>query len=205
MSTETIETKDLRKLITTGDLRGLRRLKQDHMELPSLDGETFRNLEVTGMDLSFLDLSNTEWDTCIIHKSDFRGANLSGAFFTGCTILESNFDKSTLGATAFDGCVMRDTTFREVVFDGVELTGSELAKCTFENVELIETLWESVTVKEGVLCNLKAKSGTWSGLTFREVVVENVDVSGIEVQSCVASGDLLPGFTALTGRRKHIQ
>lgn len=201
----TIERKDLIRLIKKGDLRGIRHARNENRDFPPLDGETFRNLEVTGLDLSFLDLSNTEWDTCILDKSSFRNANLSGAFFTGCTMLQAEFDRATFQATAIDGCVIRDSTFRELLLNDVELTGSELARCTLEDVTLNDALWEAVTVREGVFCNVKAHSGTWTGLTFRDVVLENVDFEELNIQGCIASGDVPNRFKTLTGRRKHIQ
>lgn len=197
--------RDFARLIKKGDVAGLRQFKNEHHELPSLAGETFNKLEVTRLDLSHIDLSNTEWNSCILDKATFRRGNLEGAYFTGCTILESVFAEMTMDGAAIDGSVLRNCTFRSMKLEDVEITGTELNGCTLEDLDLVESIWESVTVSAGKLKDVRGRSGSWSGITFRDVELDNADLGPIELQGAVASGDLLPGFNKLTGRRKTIR
>jgi len=199
--------KNLRTAIRNSDAARLGRLREEAEDGPlSLEGESLSEIQSTDVDLFGIDLSNTEWENCILDRVRFGDANLEGAYFTGTTFLACTFVETHLEGTGFDGCVFRNC---EIV--GANVTSTELSNNQFKggrlaNVQLDDVEWRSSVFSDCRIENIEGLSGTLSSVTLRNVEVENFDTGGVTVEHCtVTPGAQVPkGFDAREGRRTKV-
>lgn len=200
--------KNLRTAIRNSDAALLNRLREEAEEGEglSLQGESLNEIQSTDLDLGGIDLSNTEWENCILDRVRFGDANLEGAYFTGTTLLSCTFSETILEGTGFDGCVFRNC---EIV--GANLTGTELSNNQFKggrlaDVQLEDVEWRSLVFSDCRLENIEGISGTLSSVTLRNVEVSGFDTGELTVEHCtVTSGSEVPkGFDAREGRRTKV-
>src|SRR5690606_28147972 len=78
-----MDTRGVAKAIRKGDQAAISRLRESEDESASAAGETFREAQIVDMDLDGVDLSNTEWDSCLLDRVVFGAADLEGAYLTG--------------------------------------------------------------------------------------------------------------------------
>ena len=198
-------TRTLRTLLTRNDPRGFADALREPDARDALAGETFSALAVSHYDFSGMDLSNTEWNDCVLDHILFNDTNLEGAYFTGCTLIDCTLGGARLSGVSMDGAGLRGCTVRACSMEGSELTGTGFDNCTLEDIDLQDATWTSVTISGGSVTNLRGTGGSLSALTLRDVQTAEVELDGMELSRCVASGESVPaGFEKLSGRRKRI-
>lgn len=196
--------KDLERAIRHGDGAVIAQLRREHDQLPSLEGSTFENASISSVDLSHLDLTNTEWASCMMERVRFKAVEMEGAYFRSCIFVDATFEKSRFNQTAIDGSVFRNCQFIDVDFEEVEWTGGDYEGCTFTRCRFDESELDAVTFAGGKLEDVIIQGGALTGVTFRDVEQERLSIIDASLSGCSGSGTLPEGFRALTGRRKVV-
>ncbi len=197
--------KELNRAIRKGDVMALRTLRREHDDLPSLEGQTYTKSSISGADLSYLDFTNTEWDSCMIERVQFKAVAWEGAYFPSSIFVDTVFEKARINEVAFDGCVFRNCEFIDIDFEDVEITGGDFNNCTFTRCQFDNTTLDSSTFTGGHLTDVAFEGGSLNAVTLRDVEQNNVLFNDVEITGCSGSGPLPAGFKPLTGRRKVIQ
>lgn len=195
----------LAKALRASDLDTFHKLKAKLQTQGSFSGESFHNVVAAGFDLSGFDLSNTEWDGCLLEHMNFDNSDLEGAYFNGTTLLDGSFVETSLETAAMDACVFKRVVFQKTNLNDTEFAGSDLEFCSFKELSLDDVDWSLLTFSQGNVLQVMGNSGTFREVTFREVKVENFVTSGLTLKRCVGSGSTIPdGFMALSGNRQRI-
>lgn len=169
-----------------------------------VSGETFKSVSCGRIDLSAVDLSNTEFEDCLLSGIRFDGADLSGAYFHGSTLMECSLAGANLDGASFDGCVLKQVDLAGAVLTGTELSGTELADCTIADSSLDDATWESVTISGGSISRLGG-AAELTAVVIRDTELDAFDTSDMELRSCTTNAANQPeGFGALSGRRTRI-
>jgi uncharacterized protein YjbI with pentapeptide repeats len=171
----------------------------------ALAAATFEKLTLSYAALENLDLSNTEWEECMVEGASFRGSDLTGAYFNGCTFRDCVFEDVDASTASMDGTIFRGCIFRRANLDSTECTGLEFTSCVLEGVTLDECEWNAVTFSGGAWESVSASSGSLSAVTLRDVTLGNdIDLTDADLSRCMTTGDGPDGFEKLSGKRKRI-
>ena len=202
--------KDLLDLMRAGEALAFNELRQKlGDQTPSLDGQTFKNLQIIGFDLGDLDLSNSEWEACLFNQTRFDSSSLEGAYLKGCTLVACSLAGVEFDDVALEGCIIKRCLMERCALSGAEVSDTQLSDCEIADLDLSGSEWSSVVFNAGRLSRISG-DGTLSGWTLREVVLDNFDASEMSVDHCTIAPhpeqpDLIPeGFTRLTGRRRRL-
>lgn len=196
--------KAIHKVLREGDAANFRKLRATLDDDAALSGEEFKGVAATGFDFSGLDLSNTEWSECLLERANFTEGSLEGAYFHGCTIVDPTFAGTNMAGWTLEGSTVKRAMMRAVALDGAEISGSEFVECELIEVKGADVSIEAVTFAN---CKLGAKfsEGSMTAVTLRDCDVSALELDGVDVSGCSASGPELPsGFEKLTGRRTRI-
>jgi len=197
--------KDLTRAIRKGDVGTIIKLRREHDHLPSLEGETYKKTSISGVDLSYLDFTNTEWDSCMLERVQFKAVEWEGAYFPSSIFVDAQFEKSRLFQVAADGSVFRNCRFIDIDFEEVELSGADFVNCEFTRCQFDQCEIDASTFTGGTMTDVSFDGGTFNAVTFRDVEQKNVRLIDVELSGCSGSGTLPEGFRPLTGRRKVVQ
>lgn len=210
MTDQADKLKDLVELIRSGEALAFNEVKAalgDRM--PPLNGQTFKNVQLVGFDLSDLDLSNSEWEACLFNQVRFDGCSLEGAYVKGCSMIACSFVGVEMDDAALEGCVIKRTLFHKCSVEGAEVSDTQWSDCDLADLDLSGSEWSSVIFNAGRVAQVRGE-GTLSGWTLREVALDDFNTADMDVDHCAIAPhpdqpDLIPdGFTRLTGRRRRL-
>ncbi|MBR4985585.1 MAG: pentapeptide repeat-containing protein [Proteobacteria bacterium] len=173
---------------------------------PTLDNASIKGAQIGAMRIHTVDCSNTEWEACIFDGTFFDSLNLQGAFFNGCSFHNCTFSGSILAEASFDGCVLHKTQIiAPEDTEALELTNCQFKECSLEEMNLLDSSLESLTITSGCLKNITGIASLRS-IVLRNVAIENFDTSEMEIAACTASGctEVPKGFTASEGKRRRV-
>ena len=204
--------KTLIKHLVRGDAAAFHKACRDFEEdALSLNGATFKNLQLVGFDLSKFDLSATEWENCTLTAMKWNESNLQGAYFNGCALIECDFGASDMDGCALDGSVIQNTTLFEANLDNTEIENTQFQDCVLGGKAMSDIAWSRVSLKGGQFKEIPEASGEVVGMDLREVTLTQVDLSGLAAAKsfhygCTMEDAALPeqGFALKSGRRRSV-
>lgn len=199
----------LLKLLNRNDAEGFNRVREEASgEDVSLAGKTFKSLQLVGFDFTGVDLSNTEWEHCMLDRVSFvesqlEGAYLHGTTFIGCKLIDCNVEGFSM-----EGCVLRRCQIEGGSFDDSEIVDTQFRDCELRDLTLTDVEWSTLTINGGKVELLVGSSGTLRGCTFREVELVDVDWGALAIEHSSMTPfegqDVPEGFTTMSGRRKRV-
>lgn len=94
----------------------------------TLSGIEFRNMDLTGWDLSNVDLSLSSFQETVLNGVDFHGSSVENALFDGCPMRGADFHDADMRTASFRYCDMRECNIKgadlyAAVLEYAELTG----------------------------------------------------------------------------------
>ncbi|MDQ0612146.1 uncharacterized protein YjbI with pentapeptide repeats [Variovorax sp. W1I1] len=111
----------------------------------------FAGIDLTGADLSGLDLRDANFEGAWLESVDFRNSNLSGANFASAVLAHANlegaiaigakFGKANLGKAILARGVFDDADFTETMFMHCAFAGTQMRRAGFMKANLLETTW----------------------------------------------------------------
>ncbi len=167
------------------------------------EGESFELRDLTGADLSGLDLSGTCFREAFLERVNFSGTNLSGADFTKAVLARSTFTGAHL-----DGCCFEDASLsaadlrgiefknanmkraflcqsdlRTTSFHGCELDEVDFAEATFGDTDFSESNAPEMTFYENDLRGCRFTNAVITDVNFLDADVSGVDFGGADLTS----------------------
>ena len=123
---------------------------------------TFKGASVAGVDLSFADLENTNWENCKFRDVHARSANLSHCVFSGCGFEDVRLDEANLNSAVLGGFTGYETnTFRRVSFVKADLRHTNYRFPLFEDCDFSRAKFARVNFEASrfVRCRFAGKLG----------------------------------------------
>lgn len=171
----------------------------------ALQAESFVKLSLSYASFDGLDLSNTEWEECMIEGASFRNSDLQGAYLNGCTFIDCVFEDLDAEAASIDGTTFKGCQFRRADLTESEVTGAEFTDCGFDGVVLDSAEWNAITIAGGTWEAVTADEATLQNVVMRDVsIVAGVTFKNATLTRCMTNGDKPDGFERLSGKRKRI-
>jgi uncharacterized protein YjbI with pentapeptide repeats len=126
--------------------------------------------QAANMDLSTINLQNSDFRGVQVHDgkfnysdlkgSDFSGADLTSSSFKGADLKGVNFSDANLTGVVFSMANLKDVSFSNATLDNTEFRGSDLGGTRFDNLTLQGTSFEKSSIK---------------GTSFRGAILKNVN------------------------------
>ena len=96
-----------------------------------LEAAVTDNVTLTGLDISFINLTNANLDNATFINCNFRNTNLCGANLSECRIIESDFTNALLCNTCICETELIKNDFTMTLFGATDIAGSTLENCKF--------------------------------------------------------------------------
>ena len=106
--------------------------------IPNLAGESLRNLEARGIDLSNSHLNSTDFSGSVLSDSKFRGAQLQNTWFREATLSNVSFREANLESADFSRSFLHRTRFVRANLRGANLSESDATEALFVQSNLEE-------------------------------------------------------------------
>jgi uncharacterized protein YjbI with pentapeptide repeats len=187
----------------------LLQLQEDEQE-PTIEGETFKELNLQGFRFVGVDMTNVELDTCTLTEVTFEDCILEGMLVSGSTLFDCVFIGCTGEGFAFDTCTLGRTKLQDLDLEAAEWSDTQFHDCVFDRVKLREPVLERLTIKGGAFKTLQIEGGELSHVTLRETQGnKTLLIKDSEANHCYVAHDdeavVLPeGFSRKTGRRRTL-
>jgi uncharacterized protein YjbI with pentapeptide repeats len=168
--------------------------RKAHLEiLPDLSTAVFENLDLTGINLSQVDLRGAVFRNCVLKSANFESANLTGATFSGITSAkEASFLYAVMRENEITNC-----KWHKVCFNNTDISATSIVECEFDNCELLSTNLMGVNWSNCLLSNCNLEDATLrvdhfdpgaaglSGNTMQSCILTNADFAGADLRGLV--------------------
>lgn len=166
-------------------------------------GEGFENADLSGLDLSKLDLSGVNFAGARLKKVDFSDSNLSGASFQGADLSQSNLsgtnmDGAVLDDVRFSGANCTGTIFRAVSVEGTDFSGLVLKDANFSNAygeyadfsgaDLIGAVFAGAKLPRSDFDGCQLAGADFSQAEIKDADFANVKAPGINLEKADITG-----------------
>ena len=149
----------------------------------------FSKMNLTGADLSGMDLRGADFSHAVLADANLQGANLEGcdfteavlarALLTGTLLAGSRLDKANLGGAHLQDCDLSSASLRETLCHGTRFTGCNLRGAQLDQTQLHET--------EMVECAMQSSRWTQVALrrmTLRDLVLDQAELNQVLLLEC---------------------
>lgn len=181
---------------------------RENDEPVSIEGATFKNLNLQRFRFDRVDMTNVEFDGCTLDECIFDRCNVEGTYITGTNLLGCVFNNLIGDGFALDTCTMTKGTFSGGEICSCEWSDTSMTQMAFDKIAFTEALWERITLTECTLTDLTIKEGELSYVTLRQGDVAGLTLEDCEVDHCYGvkiEKDALPkGFGAKSGARRKL-
>ena len=153
----------------------------------------FAGIDLTGADLSRLDLRGANFAGAWLENVDFTHANLSGADFSGAVLAHANFEgatafgakfvKANLGKARLAGGMFDEADFSEAMLMHCAFADTQMRRANFAKANLLETTWGVAD-----FTGARMAGQTFYKLDLRGMRWPEADLSACNVIECDLSG-----------------
>lgn len=149
-------------------------------------GESMKERNWSGADLSNLELNNIDLSGCNLENCNFENtqlqqSNLMSAALLGSKISATNFDKARLQEANLSSCVGINARF-----NGALLTKAMFMKCNLENSQFMHADMRMVVVFEARLLRCQFTQSLFTKLSIINSQCQDCDFSGIQAEMFVS-------------------
>lgn len=128
----------------------------------------FQGQDVTGADLSDLDLEKADFREAILTRANLRGSRLAGADLSGAILREADLADANL-----EGAILR----------GADLTGARMGKANLRGATLDEADFSEAYLREASLIRAHG-----TGTLFTDANLSHADLTEARLPSAMAAG-----------------
>ncbi|WP_437723515.1 DUF2169 domain-containing protein [Sorangium sp. So ce861] len=139
-------------------------------------GESLARTDLTGADLSHLDLSGLVFTESLLERVDLTGADLTGADLRDATLARARLDGANFGRAGLAGANLALARARGASFAGADLTGAVLHQADLEGANLRGARLARVDLSEASL-----KDADLGEISAPETNFMNNDFSGVKL------------------------
>jgi uncharacterized protein YjbI with pentapeptide repeats len=172
------------------------------------EGKSFAGHDLTGADLSGLELQNVDFADAMLERANLAGADLSGADLSRCVLARADLSgaklagakmtETCLGAARLGGASLAGAETTQAAFGQADLAGADLSGATLDGADFMEAKLAGADFSRAVLKETTFLENDLSGARFVEADVgqcmfinaklEAVDFSGARLGSAVFVG-----------------
>jgi uncharacterized protein YjbI with pentapeptide repeats len=172
------------------------------------DGESFAGDDLTGADLSRLELQNVDFADAMLERANLAGADLSGADLSRCVLARADLSgaklagakmaETCLGAASLAGASLAGAELTQATFGQADLRGADLSGATLDGADFMEAklagtdfsraALKETTFLENDLSGARFVEADLSQCMFINAKLEAVDFSGARLGSAVFVG-----------------
>lgn len=139
--------------------------------------EGFEGRDLTGADLSRLELRGANFRGALLERVDFTGADLRGADFTGAVLARAELTEADLTDAVFSGANLGLARLvRAKAEKGVDLTRAVLYRADLTGASLRGARMDGVDLSEAVVAGAELV-----GVVARELMLLRTDLSGLKL------------------------
>ena len=146
-------------LLQTGDVEAFNNARQDsHYSLLDLSQGDFHGLDLSAANLSFTELSFTNFAGCVLHEAklilarghemNFRQADCYMAMMTEVQFTAVDFGEAHLGAVDFEDACFKDCLFSQSQFIDATLRRTRFNGCNLNEADLLAVCYDSAEFKD---------------------------------------------------------
>jgi len=166
--------------------------------------ESFTTLNLTGADLSGMNLAGADMTGAFLESAKLDGADLRGATLeravlahaslVGTKLDEAKLGKANLGKASLRECslaraelgeaILVGADFTRACLAGAKLVGADLAKAHFEATDAQGVDATGLNLIEGDLRGVDLREATLTRANLLKVALDGVDFSGAWLESC---------------------
>ncbi|MDY7224855.1 DUF2169 domain-containing protein [Hyalangium rubrum] len=140
-------------------------------------GESFEGRDLTGADLSRLELPGANFRGALMESVNLSGADLSGADFTGAVLARADLSEANLSGTVFAGANLGQARLVKArMAEPGDLSRVILARADLTRASLRGARMEGVDLSEAVVAGADL-----GGVVARELTLLRTDLSGIKL------------------------
>jgi uncharacterized protein YjbI with pentapeptide repeats len=161
-------------------------------------GELFEKdphtLDLSGCDLSGVDLTQLSFGNALLAGTTFDGASLRGARFSGADLSNCSFRGCSANYAVFNNCTLDHATFMNADFSGADFSGSSIRGAVFTGTRMEQAKLLGVTTHAHCTffsgANLRGASigGHLNNSDFRQA-----DLREVTLVDCALSGVVFGG------------
>ena len=164
----------------------------------------FSRLNLTGVDLSGMDLRGARFVEAVLQDTNLRGAQLDDCDFSQAVLVRADLSqasmaraklvKTNLGSarceqTVFDGAELREASCDKTRFDGCRMVGmrfelTQLGEATLQRCDLSRSHWQQMVVLRLKLEDLRFDGASFDQVTWVECRLQNVSFVGARLERC---------------------
>jgi uncharacterized protein YjbI with pentapeptide repeats len=190
---------------------------------------TMPGIDLTGVDLSKLDLRGIDFSGAWLESANLSDADLSGANLTAAVLAHANLSGATAVGANFQSANLGRATLAGVILDGANLTSATLRFCklggtqlhgtTLNGVELLDTGWgetdwsgvsgegllfyklnlQGVVLRDANLSSCNFIECDVTGVDFRRARLASANFVTCQADRALFAGATLPGATFVQG------
>lgn len=133
-----------------------------------------KNADLSGLDLTRLDMSNAHFERCILVETDFGGSRLDYSTWKSCRGGMARF----IGASVAEA-KMQASDFSNTHWQRSKLTHSAFTSCKLSGADFSGASVLGISFTESIL-----KDAFLSGVSFLKERIETIDFSGADLTGC---------------------
>jgi uncharacterized protein YjbI with pentapeptide repeats len=190
---------------------------------------SFAERDLTGADLSKLDLRGADFRLALLEKADLHGANLEGADFTGAVLARADLEGAKTKGVKLAGANLAEARLMKLDLAGVDLRGAVLTKAQLGGANLHGANLDGADLAEvdltaADLAEASAQKAQFTGATVErarftgadltEAVFHSLDLGGldfsgarlekVELHECLGEKTKFAGAHMKNARFSHI-
>ncbi len=128
-------------------------------------------------DLSGMDLSNKDFSNSILYRANLSNTILNGTNLSGADLRNANLKGSSINNPILFNTDFKNADFTDSTITNTDLSYSELRNTIFKNANFLNTNLEGADLREATLSNSKIDFVTSN---FKYAVTDNVDFSNTD-------------------------
>jgi uncharacterized protein YjbI with pentapeptide repeats len=205
------------------NLRFVRQLSdpEDWLQpIGSADPKPIGSVDLTGKDLSYLQLSNAQFDRAVLDGANFWSTNLNWSQLTSTSLVGANFTnakliKARLAAAKASGANFSSATLDEAEFIYADLTGANFSgsqlvgaslteskyieanftQANLTNADLTGAILTNADLTKANLSGAKLVGAQLSGVNFDKAELNGTDLAGTDLRGLDLSKAALSSIT----------
>ena len=143
----------------------------------------FAGINLTGADLSGLDLREANFEGAWLESVNFSNSNLSGANFKSAVLAHAQFDGAIAIGAAFHKANLGKARLAGAVFDGADFSGAMMMHCAFAATQMRRAVFAQTQLLETTW-----GEADWQGAQLRGQTFYKLDLKGMRLSEADLSG-----------------
>ncbi len=156
-------------------------------------GQPLKELDLTGADLSNMDLRNANFDHAWLEAANLARADLSGATFNEAVLARADFSEAAIDQAVLSGANISEAIFyktralgakfSDVIIEGsITLASSVFDESEFSSISVEAITIESCSFRKAVLtdCNLNGATITHTDFSGASIIKGGIDKATLE-------------------------